>query len=416
LTARRAAATSATRSTTERHSWAFRAKFRKGALGWRGSAEGVSRVRGAVAEIRKSALTDVTLAAEGFVVLVERISPAFQNVDDSSGALGSEIRAAVAELVPVFKLAQLTDTARDKLLSRIWQAAMNDETPWIECVQEHFGELCATSAAAEVWLGRTTDQIGFAGLTRRKPAAYLEGEIAVPSLLYFAGRHRELMDFLTEHGSGSWTYRRWGFRELVDQLKYDEAIAYAIASKENCHRTEIARACEELLNSLGRVDEAYDRFAHEAIGYKPTYAARFKALAERYPAKDPSRLLRDLIARSPGEEGKWFAAAMSAGLTPLALELAQHYPAEPKTLARAAGRSLKTAPQLAFDLSVAALRWMSAGYGYELTDLDIVDAFNVGLAASEKLGLDATEYRKTVRHMLDKAHPFMRQTLSKLVE
>jgi hypothetical protein len=37
----------------------------------------------------------------------------------------------------------------------------------------------------------------------------------------------------------------------------------------------------------------------------------FRALRRRYPEIEADRLLADLIASTPGEEGKWFATAKS---------------------------------------------------------------------------------------------------------
>jgi hypothetical protein len=38
-----------------------------------------------------------------------------------------------------------------------------------------------------------------------------------------------------------------------------------------------------------------------------------QAIAARYPNKTAAAILRDLVDSTPGEEGKWFAAAKSAG-------------------------------------------------------------------------------------------------------
>lgn len=59
----------------ERHKWQFVARFRKGAYGWR-SQPAVKRVKEAVSEIKKVARRDPSLAAEGAVLFLERVSPA----------------------------------------------------------------------------------------------------------------------------------------------------------------------------------------------------------------------------------------------------------------------------------------------------------------------------------------------------
>lgn len=52
------------------------------------------------------------------------------------------------------------------------------------------------------------------------------------------------------------------------------------------------------------------------------------------PAHEPS--LSDLVRLTPGDEGKWFAAAKDARLFDEAIALANQTPCDPKTLTRAA--------------------------------------------------------------------------------
>ncbi|MHB8508959.1 MAG: hypothetical protein ACYDGR_09990 [Candidatus Dormibacteria bacterium] len=43
----------------------------------------------------------MALAADGAVALLERISPALEQVDSSSGAIGTAVNNAIDELVPI---------------------------------------------------------------------------------------------------------------------------------------------------------------------------------------------------------------------------------------------------------------------------------------------------------------------------
>jgi hypothetical protein len=118
--------------------------------------------------------------------------------------------------------------------------------------------------------------------------------------------------------------------------RVEEAIAYAEASRgPNDNPTRIARACEEILPSIGRSDEAYRRYAITA-NRSTSYLATYRTILGKYPAKAPEEILRDLIWSTPGEEGKWFAAAKDAGLLELAIELAERSPTDPRTLMHAA--------------------------------------------------------------------------------
>ena len=76
--------------------WAFRARFRRGTFGWK-SQPAITRVREAVAEIKRVAKSDPVLAADGAVLFLERVSPALAQVDSSSGAIGSAVNRAIEE-------------------------------------------------------------------------------------------------------------------------------------------------------------------------------------------------------------------------------------------------------------------------------------------------------------------------------
>ena len=75
------------------YKWAFAPRFRRHAFGWR-SQPGVQRVREAVAEIRKVAKKDPAPApaAAGAVLFLETVSLALEQVDSSSGAIGTATR------------------------------------------------------------------------------------------------------------------------------------------------------------------------------------------------------------------------------------------------------------------------------------------------------------------------------------
>jgi hypothetical protein len=70
--------------------WAFKGRFRRNAFGWK-SQPAIQRVKEAVAEIKKVARQDFLLGAEGAVVFLERVSPALDQVDGSSGAIGNAV-------------------------------------------------------------------------------------------------------------------------------------------------------------------------------------------------------------------------------------------------------------------------------------------------------------------------------------
>ena len=177
-----------------------------------------------------------------------------------------------------------------------------------------------------------------------------------------------------------------GVRVLAALGRMDEAIQYAEASRgHNDSPLVIAAACEEILLAAGRVEEAYRRYALEATR-GTSYLATYRALARKYPRRPPEELLSDLVATTPGDEGKWFATAKELGLFDQAIRLANQAPCDPKTLTRAARDFGDRRPEFAVETGLAALRWLVEGHGYEITNADVWSAYTNTLKAAEKVG------------------------------
>jgi hypothetical protein len=70
--------------------WRFAARFRRNAFGWR-SQPAIQRVREAVGEISKAARRDPVLGADGAVLFLEKVSSALEQIDSSSGAIGTAV-------------------------------------------------------------------------------------------------------------------------------------------------------------------------------------------------------------------------------------------------------------------------------------------------------------------------------------
>ncbi len=202
-----------------------------------------------------------------------------------------------------------------------------------------------------------------------------------------------------------WHARRWGVKALSAMGRKAEAIRYAEESRGlNDPGWQIAQACEALLLSSGLIDEAYRRYALEA-NQGTTNLAMFRAIAKKYPNKLPEEILRDLIASTPGAEGKWFAAAKDAGLFAVAAELATRSPTDPRTLTRAARDFAVKQPDFALAAGLAALRWISLGYGYDITGADVLDAYSAVTQAAAGAGVPAQRVNEQIREMIASAQP-----------
>lgn len=186
-----------------------------------------------------------------------------------------------------------------------------------------------------------------------------------------------------------WVEREGALPELLVQLtgaptERPEAQLRALAELA---LPEVTRAllAEALLLAQGRALEALGRFAcvaHRGVHHTATY----KAVARRYPEVAPAVILEHLVASTPGEEGKWFAAAKEAGQLEEALRLARRSPTDPRTLVRAARDYLELAPQFAVEAALTALHWMTRSRARDLSRVDVWEAFERALQGAELLG------------------------------
>ena len=182
-----------------------------------------------------------------------------------------------------------------------------------------------------------------------------------------------------------------------------EAIAFA----ENCRNPwasdgDIDGLCEDILLSTGRADEAYARYALTA-NRTGTYLGWFRAVLKKYPNVPRTVVLSDLVQLTPGDEGKWFAAAKDAKLFDEAIALANQTPCDPKTLTRAARDFAETHPAFAVEAGLAALRWLVRGHGYEITSADVWAAYTNTIKAAENAPA-ADEIRSRIRALIDGAN------------
>jgi hypothetical protein len=378
------------------HPWAFRARFRANAFGWK-SQPAITRVREAVAEIKKVAKNDPIFAADGAVLLLERVSPALAHVDSSSGAIGSAVNRAIEELVAVITAAPADVKTREAWLERLYEARAADEIPYIELLGDLWGELCVTKEIASRWADREI------GITRHalspdpQMRGHYHGTIACLASLYRAERYSELVELLEPEKF--WHYKRWAVKALAAMGKKAEALRLAEASRGPwTSEGDVARVCEEILLSSGLVDEAFARYAADA-NRAGTYLATFRAVSKKYPSKSPEEILDLLVASTPGDEGKWFAAAKDAGLLDAAITLAKKTPTDPRTLARAARDHVSKEPAFAIEAGLVALDWIAQGYGYELTSADVWAAYAPAKEAADRLGTGA-DFRARLRSII----------------
>lgn len=368
-----------------KHSWAFAARFRAGAFGWR-SEPAITRIKEAVSEIKATSKKDPILGAEGAILFLQKLSPALQNIDGSSGAIGTAVNRAIETLVPVIAKAPVDHDLRRKWLEKLYQAHADDQIPYIEAMGDYWGELCATPEIASEWADRLAETVEHVWRRSNEEYGFFHGTSMCLSALLASGQHERLLALIDLYPRKFWAYRQWGVQALVALGRKAEAIRYAEETRGlNEPSSRIAEVCEGILLASGMADEAYARYSFEA-NQAGTYLATFRAICKKYPGHTPASILTDLVDRSPGEEGKWFAAAKDAKLFDVALDLARKSPVDHLTLLRAVNEFTEAEPGFALNCGLLALHWICAGRAYDPTMSEVRAIFDGTMKAGEIAG------------------------------
>jgi len=376
------------------YKWAFTARFRSEAYGWRASALATKRLKEAVTEIQKAAKPDPLAAGGGVVMLMERIWPALQHVDSSSGALGNAVNRTLEALIPLLIAAPAERKTREQWMERLYQALVEDGVNYLSPVEGRWGDICVFADLASEWANRIFPLLRQTWASGER-GAWVIGATLCLSCLVEAERFSELQDVLSFLPYRFWHYEKFLAEALLRQGRTDDAIAYAEECGEDPYAEgEITRFCERALLEAGRREEAYQRYGlWAATG--TTYLAIFRNTAKRYPERDPRQILLDLI-NARGSKGKWFAAAKSAGHLDVALECARKGTTDPATLVRAARDFVETAPEFAAQVALLAIKFLLDGRGYEPRPLDIGSAHRHLMAAADRLRATEWAMRETL--------------------
>jgi hypothetical protein len=368
-----------------RYTWEFQARFRKNAFGWK-SQPAITRIKEAISEIRRVAKKDPVLAAEGAVLFLGKLPPALERIDSSSGAIGSAVARAIDELVPIIATAPVDVDMRQSWLERLWQAIQDDDMPYIEALGDRWGELCATPQIASRWADELLPITRHVLLDDTRGGGFFKGTSLCLSALLAAGRYEELVSLLKpSRKSGMLFYRIYGIKALAAMGHIEEALTWLeTGAGLNDSHYAIARCGEEILLADGQIERAFHTYGVDA-NTMTTFLATYRALCKKYPTIEAREVLNHCVEHTPGEEGKWFAAARHAGFLDLALHLATEYKTEPKTLINAASDHAATDPHFAINLGFLALRNLDAGYSYdEPTATDVFTTYDIVMRAAER--------------------------------
>ena len=367
--------------------WQFKARMRARSYNWRGTALATARLKAAVSEIKKVAKTDPVAAGDGVVSLMERIWPAFQDIDTSSGALGTAVSRTLDELIPILIAAPADHAITRTWLERLFEAVQNDGVQYLAPVEDRWGEIARYPDLINDYADRLLWVVRRAW-AHHNGFEYVTGTAICLSCLLEAGRYAELQELLATRRSKFWSWHRFGAEALVRQGLWEAAIAFAESVRDTANSPyedrSIDRFCEDLLIRHGRSNEAYRRYGLVAAG-GTTNLATFRALTKRYPDRDRRQTLIDLI-KTRGDKGKWFAAAKDAGFLDIALECAELSGVDPSTLVRAARDFCDKEPRFAAVVGLLAIRHLLAGGGYDPQVSEAADAATHLLAAARQIG------------------------------
>jgi len=374
--------------------WQFKARLRAHAYNWRGTALATQRLKEAVSEIKAAARIDPIAAGDGAVALMERLWPALQDIDSSSGALGSAVHRTLDALTPILIAAPADQKTRGKWLERLFQAVQEDGVQYLTPVEERWGEIAHFPELINDYADRLLAMVRRAW-SNHTSFEYVLGTDICLSCLLEAGRHTELLALLEVPRTKHWSRHQFGAAALVRQGLWEEAIAYAEASRSKLNPeyddNSIHRFCEKLLIENGFSDKAYNQHGLLAAG-GGTNLTIYRSLTRAYPERDKRQVLLDLIA-TRGDKGKWFAAAKDAGFLDIAIECAATHGADPSTLIRAARDFCAKDPKFAATVALQALTSLLAGGGYD-PQVSEADAATTHLMAAARL-IGADDWART---------------------
>ena len=206
--------------------WLFKNKLRARAFGWRGSrladqpTQGSSLRDQVGGEIRPSRRGRRVGVADGGYLA------AFQDIDTSSGALGTAVARTLSELIPILADAPADHATRSKWLERLFEAVQNDGVEYLRPAEERWGEIAHNPDLINKYADRLIEMVRRAW-SDHQSFQYVTGTSICLSCLLEAGRYDELQELLATRRTKFWSWHRFGAEALVRQGLWEGAIAFA---------------------------------------------------------------------------------------------------------------------------------------------------------------------------------------------
>ena len=369
-----------------KHKWEFKKFFRAGAYSWKGTALASKRIKSAVKEIKNVAKKDSVTAAEGAVAFIEKCWRAIEHIDSSSGAIGIAVSNALSELAEIIAHAELSPKEHLELTKRIWESWEDEELGYYDVLGKMWSEFCAIDEILNYWADEFLPVVKMV-FQSTVPGSYFKGVEPCLACLYEVGRHDEIIDLLKDREKLFFDYRQYEIKVIAARGDLDRALEIVDEYLYHPYTSPylVARLGEELLIKSGRIEEAYRRYAFR-IPFQTTGLATFNAIRKKYTKISPQRILSDLIDADPCNERRYFAAARKIGMIELAVEIAEKYDVEPKTLTTACKDYIEKDPDLSLRFGLLALIRYAEGRGYEPEYADVQKCYDFVLKAAENAG------------------------------
>ena len=140
--------------------------------------------------------------------LMERIWPAFQDIDTSSGALGTAVAQTLSELIPILADAPADHATRSKWLERLFEAVQNDGVEYLRPAEERWGEIAHNPDLINKYADRLIEMVRRAW-SDHQSFQYVTGTSICLSCLLEAGRYDELQELLATRRTKFWSWHRF---------------------------------------------------------------------------------------------------------------------------------------------------------------------------------------------------------------
>jgi len=185
---------------------------------------------------------------------MERLWPALQQIDGSSGALGNAVRRTLEALIPVSIAAPADSQTRSKWMDRLYEAVCEDGVEYLMPVEEQWGAICGSRELATQWADRMLPLVREVWGGRRSDS-WVVGATLCLSCLLETERFEELQELLLLPTHRFWHFDKFGAEALdlvgiAEIVQHGEPVAGWEATRQAFRASRRRRALDALLGGM----------------------------------------------------------------------------------------------------------------------------------------------------------------------